>query len=130
MAGTAPNYLAGSLTVANNVQSTSNTTGSLVVTGGVGISGVLNVIGSGVVKINNGFATTGNSGTIVLGDGTFTKTYGGSWTFAGGVESTGAGFTAPNNPGFTYSGYTFSGTGQAIYQPSIGVVGITANSVK
>ena len=39
MAGTAPNYLAGSLTVANNIPSTSNTTGSLVVTGGLGVSG-------------------------------------------------------------------------------------------
>jgi len=113
--------------IANTTATTSNVTGALVVAGGIATQGNIYSTG-GTLVINNGLATTGNSGTIVLGDGTFTKTYGGSWTFGGGVASTGAGFTAPNSPGLTYTGYTFSGTGQSIYQPTPGVVGITANS--
>jgi hypothetical protein len=113
--------------IANTTATTSNVTGALVVAGGIATQGNIYSTG-GTLVINNGLATTGNSGTIVLGDGTFSKTYGGSWTFGGGVTSTGSGFTAPNSPGFTYTGFTFSGTGQSIYQPTPGVVGITANS--
>lgn len=115
------------IVVANTTATTSNVTGALVVAGGIATQGNIYSTG-GTLVINNGLATTGNSGTIVLGDGTFSKTYGGSWTFGGGVTSTGSGFTAPNSPGFTYTGFTFSGTGQSIYQPTPGVVGITANS--
>ena len=115
------------IVVANTTATTSNVTGALVVAGGIATQGNIYSTG-GTLVINNGLATTGNSGTIVLGDGTFSKTYGGSWTFGGGVTSTGSGFTAPNSPGFTYTGFIFSGTGQSIYQPTPGVVGITANS--
>jgi hypothetical protein len=55
MAGTANNYIAGSLYVSNNVPSTSNTTGSLVVTGGSAITGNLNM---GFVGTNAGIITT------------------------------------------------------------------------
>jgi len=111
----------------NTAAAVSNSTGSLIVNGGIGTSGAIYSTG-GSITINNGLATTGNSGTIFLGDGSFTKTYGGSWTFGGGVRSTGAGFTADGVPGISYTGYVFSGTGQAIYQPSTGVVGVLANS--
>jgi len=111
----------------NGAAAVSNSTGALIVQGGIGTSGAIYSTG-GSITINNGLATTGNSGTIFLGDGSFTKTYGGSWTFGGGVRSTGAGFTADGVPGISYTGYVFSGTGQAIYQPSTGVVGVLANS--
>jgi hypothetical protein len=39
MSGLAPNYFAGSLTIANNVPSTSVSTGGLIVSGGLGVTG-------------------------------------------------------------------------------------------
>jgi hypothetical protein len=125
MAGTAPNYLAGSLTVANNVPSTSNTTGSLVVTGGIGVSGNVYSTG-GSITINNGFATTGNSGTIFLGDSSFSKTFGSGFTFNSSINA--QQFVA--NPGSnSAAAFTFSGVGNlGIYAPLTGVLGITANS--
>ncbi len=44
---------------------------------------------TGFVKINNGITGAGQSGTIYLGDGTLTKTYGSGWTLSGGVTQTG-----------------------------------------
>jgi len=125
MAGTAPNYLAGSLTVANNVPSTSNTTGTLIVTGGIGVSGNVYSTG-GSITINNGFATTGNSGTIFLGDSSFNKTFGSGFTFNSSINA--QQFVA--NPGSnSAAAFTFSGVGNlGIYAPLTGVLGITANS--
>jgi hypothetical protein len=83
--------------------------------------------------INNGLPTTGNSGTIVLGDGTFTKTYGSGWNFNGGVTSgsfttTGTGYQAQlgSNTQVSYGVVGVSGTG--MYFPNTGVVGFAANA--
>jgi hypothetical protein len=125
MAGTAPNYLAGSLTVANNVPSTSNTTGSLVVTGGIGVSGNVYSTG-GSITINNGFATTGNSGTIFLGDSSFSKTFGSGFIFNSSISAQQFVANAGSN---SAAAFTFSGVGNlGIYAPLTGVLGITANS--
>jgi hypothetical protein len=69
--------------------SNSNTTGSLVVTGGIGLTGPIYSTG-GSITINNGIVGAGNTGTIYLGDGSFSKTFGSGWTFGGGMSITGA----------------------------------------
>jgi hypothetical protein len=52
-AGNAANYFGGSLRVANSAVSTSTTTGALVVSGGAGISGNLNVGGPSTIVVNS-----------------------------------------------------------------------------
>lgn len=44
---------------------------------------------TGSIKINNGITGAGQSGTIYLADGSFTKAYGGGWTFNGGMQVSG-----------------------------------------
>jgi hypothetical protein len=104
-----------------------NTSSSAVnVAGGIYVAGPGNFIGNGTLTINNGLPTTGNSGTIVLGDGTFTKTYNNQWSFAGGV-STDNGFVETSY-GSNLLGFRFSNGGINFYQPSLGVAVIQANS--
>ena len=69
MNGTAQNYLAGVLNVANSTASTTPTTGAVTVTGGVGIGGNLNVNGNTVLSGNS--TTSGTStltGAVTLGN--------------------------------------------------------------
>ena len=81
------NLIASNVSITSTTTSTSNTTGALVVAGGIGVAGPIYSTG-GSITINNGLATSGNSGTIFLGDGAFTKTYGSSWNFPGsGITS-------------------------------------------
>jgi len=115
----------------------SNSTGALIVAGGIGSNGAIYTTG-GSITINNGLVTTGNSGTIFLGDGAFTKTYGSGWTFPGSGVTSGT-FTgtatgsAPNFQGQLGSNTTVShglvGTaGVGMYFPTNGLVGLAANS--
>ena len=117
--------------ISNANNSVSNTTGGLVVQGGIATGGAIYSTG-GSITINNGLATTGNSGTIFLGDGSFTKTYGSLFTFSGGVSTTtlygttqvqaGAGTT-------TSPSYGLVGTsGIGMYFPTTGTIGFVANT--
>lgn len=70
MGGSAPNYLAGTLTVANTTVSTSASTGALTVAGGVGVSGTTNF--GGVVNLNNAInqappVTISSSASVAIG---------------------------------------------------------------
>jgi len=120
--------------ISNTAASTSNTTGALVVAGGIGSNGAIYTTG-GSITINNGLPTTGNSGTIFLGDGTFTKTFGSGWTFPGSGVTSGT-FTATTNPSFqgqlgsnTTTSYALVGTaGVGMYFPTNGLVALAANS--
>jgi hypothetical protein len=121
------------LFVSNTASSTSNSTGALVVQGGIGTSGAIYSTG-GSITINNGLATTGNSGTIFLGDGAFTKTLGSGWTFPGsGVTSgsfyaTGTGFQGQLGSN-TQTSYGVSGiAGTGIYFPTTGFIALAANA--
>jgi len=119
--------------ITNTTPAVSNTTGALQVSGGISNKGAIYSTG-GSITINNGLATTGNSGTIFLGDGAFTKTYGSGWTFPGsGVTSgsfttTGTGYQSQlgSNTQVSYGVVGYNGTG--IYFPNTGVVGFAANS--
>ena len=44
---------------------------------------------TGSARIWNGITGAGQSGTLFLGDGSFTKAFGSSWSFAGGMSITG-----------------------------------------
>ena len=117
------------LYVSNTTTSTSNTTGALTVAGGIGIAGPIYSTG-GSLTINNGFATTGNSGTIFLGDGSFTKTYGSGWSFPGsGVTATqfSGAIDAPSGSNSAPS-IKNQGTNNGLYFPAgQGVVAFSAN---
>lgn len=54
MDGTAPNYFAGDLKIDSSTTSTNSTSGSLIVTGGIGVGGNLNVSGSVVIGSTSG----------------------------------------------------------------------------
>jgi hypothetical protein len=114
------------LVIANTAASTSNSTGALVVKGGIASNGAIYTTG-GSITVTNGIVGSGQSGTINLGDGSFSKTYGSGWTFNGGVVSTGTGFSAPGAPGAYYSGFYFT-NGNAVWAPDTGLIGLRANS--
>jgi len=130
-AGTSSTNVTSNLTVMSATTSTSNTTGALVVSGGIGVAGPIYSTG-GSLTINNGLATTGNSGTIFLGDGSFTKTSGSLFTFSAGVSTTtlygttqvqaGAGTTT--NPSYGLVGTS----GIGMYFPTTGSIGFLANT--
>jgi hypothetical protein len=114
-------------TVTGATISTNTTTGALVVAGGVGIGGALNVLST--VTIGNGSA-----GTINLGDGSFTKSVGNAWTFNGGVSSgyvyaTGAGGFQPIAGTAAGPAFQLLGTGGlGLYFPSTNSMAVTVNS--
>ena len=119
--------------IANTTATTSNVTGALVVAGGIATQG--NIYSSGgTLVINNGLATTGNSGTLVLGDGSITKTYGSGWTWSSGITTPGLTISGSNYIDLPAGSNTIpsikligsSGTG--LYFPFTGVFGIAANS--
>jgi len=69
--GTAANYFAGALTIADSTSSTTTTTGALIVTGGIGVGGTVNIGGDVVVTGNvtiNGTTTTINATTLTVDD--------------------------------------------------------------
>jgi hypothetical protein len=121
------------IVVANTTATTSNVTGALVVAGGIATQGNIYSTG-GTLVINNGLATTGNSGTLVLGDGSITKTYGSGWTWSSGITTPGLTISGSNYIDLPAGSNTIpsikligsSGTG--LYFPFTGVFGIAANS--
>jgi hypothetical protein len=126
--------VSSNLTVMGGQATTSNTTGALVVQGGIGATGNVYVTG-GSITINNGLPTTGNSGTIFLGDGVFTKTYGSAWTFIGGVQTdngfkvTGAGnIQASAGSNTSPSILQYGGGTGGIYFPPGNIVGLVSNN--
>jgi hypothetical protein len=119
---------ASRLFVSNTTTSTSNTTGALVVAGGIGVAGPIYSTGSSIT-INNGIVGAGNTGTIFLGDGSFSKTYGGSWTFAGGVYSSSSGFSVTSTPNNNAgNGFNFNTPGAGMFQPITGYIGFQTNN--
>jgi len=126
--------VSSNLTVMGGQATTSNTTGALVVQGGIGATGNVYVTG-GSITINNGLPTTGNSGTIFLGDGVFTKTYGSAWNFVGGVQtdngfkvtSTGS-IQASAGSNTSLSILQYGGGTGGIYFPPGNIVGLVSNN--
>jgi VCBS repeat-containing protein len=110
--------------------SNSNTTGSLVVTGGIGLTGPIYSTG-GSITINNGLATTGNTGILYLGDGTLNKTFGSPWNFGGTVQAASIYGTASIQGPIgsnTAPSYGFLSRDGGIYLPSTNTIGISSNS--
>ena len=125
-----PKGINGKVNIYSTVASTSNTTGALVVNGGIGSNGAIYTTG-GSITINNGLATTGNSGTIFLGDGSITKTYGAGWTLSGGLTATSITITSlidlPSGSN-TQPVLKNSGTNNGFYFPAgQGVIAASAN---
>jgi hypothetical protein len=115
----------GSVNIRSTTASTSNNTGALIVAGGIGTKGSIYSTG-GLITINNGLATTGNSGTIFLGDSSFSKTFGSGFIFNSSISAQQFVANAGSN---SAAAFTFSGVGNlGIYAPLTGVLGITANS--
>jgi len=77
------------LFISNTAAATSNTTGALVVAGGISTNGAIYSTGGSIV-INNGATGAGNTGTIYLGDSSFSKTSGSGWSFSGGMSISGS----------------------------------------
>jgi hypothetical protein len=110
--------------------STSNITGSLVVTGGIGLTGPIYSTGSSLT-INNGLATVGNTGTIYLGDSSFSKTAGGSFIFNSGIQAgtfTSTTFYDAPVGSVSAPSYKFSGTNVGMYYPSANTIGFATNT--
>jgi hypothetical protein len=115
MAGTAPNYLAGSLTVANNVPSTSNTTGTLVVTGGLGVSGNIYVGGTnaganGIYTDNLRYAANGLPWVMNAGGGGYLANTIIVANSTGYLSNSNAFFTSSNNAVLISANTLFGGT--------------------
>jgi len=139
MQGTAPNYLAGSLTVANNVPSTSSTTGTVIVTGGVGVSG--NVYVGNTTSYGQSFQPYAGSSafaglynnSVTPGALNYTLVHNGSQTFLNGSTGVytaigGATQTTLTNGIFTVNPTTASTsntTGALIVAGGLGVSGNT-----
>jgi len=89
---------------------------------------------TGSIKVNNGINGAGSSGTIYLGDGSLTKTYGSGWTISGGVtQSGGSGISAvglaiSGSPGtlFVSGQSTFNG---ASFGGNVGIGTTTPNKL-
>ena len=88
---------AASISMPDNVTSTSTTTGTLVVTGGVGISENLNVGGAAVRFTANSASSGTTSGTLVVTGGMGV----GGAIYAGSLQNTPVGNTTANSGAFT-----------------------------
>lgn len=117
----------GTVTVPGNVTSTTTGTGALVVSGGVGIAGTLNV-GTGFNVTSSTNSTSTNSGSIVTAGGIGAA----GNVYAGAFYGDGSGLTnilASGFSGGTVAGltsFTFTGTGSAATSTVTGAVRISA----
>jgi hypothetical protein len=117
----------GTVTVPGNTASSSTTTGALVVSGGVGIAGNLN-IGNSVTVTSTTNSTSTNSGSIVTlgGIGAAGNVYASAF-YGDGTNLTNivaSGFSGGTVPGLT--SFTFTGTGSAATSTTTGAVRISA----
>ncbi len=95
--GTSGTKAAASILMDDGVTSTSTTTGTLVVTGGVGISENLNVGGAAVRFTANSASSGTTSGTLVVTGGVGI----GGAVYAGSLQNTPVGNTTANSGAFT-----------------------------
>lgn len=116
----------GTVTVPGSTTSSSTTTGALVVSGGVGIAGTLN-IGGAVSVTNSTNSTSINSGSIVTlgGIGVAGNIYATAFFGDGSALTniTASGFAGGTVPGLT--SFTFTGTGSAATSTVTGAVRIS-----
>jgi hypothetical protein len=116
----------GTVTIPGNTVSSSTTTGALVISGGVGISGALN-IGSNVTVTSTTNSTSTNSGSIVTlgGIGAAGNIYANEFYGSGAnlTDIVATGFAGGTVPGLT--SFTFTGTGSAATSTTTGAVRIS-----
>jgi hypothetical protein len=98
---------AGSATIASIVTSTNTTTGALIVAGGVGVGGRLNVGGTStfIANLSNSSAVAGNTVQITGGLGVSSSIYANSVTIPAGAS-----FTAGAGATFSYISLKLSNT--------------------
>lgn len=116
----------GKVTIPTNVASTSTTSGSLVVTGGVGVSGAINAGGKITISSSDAATSTSTGSIVTLGGiGAAGNIYAANF-FGDGSNLTNV--NASNFAGGTVAGltsFTFAGTGSAATSTTTGAVRIS-----